>query len=442
MRRTAYPAILTLTMHVAVPPAVDAQQVPDVTPPAPYIDTVGGLGVDDAIALAREREPGLRATRSDVEAARGRRQQSELRPNPTTTFEGRREPGGTDSLMAIGVQWPLDLFRRDGRIGTATQQVTASELAVVDRDRILAGDVRLHYGRAAAAIREAQIATDLASTVERQLGVVRVRASEGAAPRLESDLLEVELRRLQAERELADGRAERAVLALKPLLGMSPGDALALREPIDVLVATRAAAPTAWVATQTLTERADVRAAAQQVAAAGAAADQARRDGRFDVGLFASYMRMDSGFPQLGLGASGLPERVRGQFGYVSGGVMVMVPLLNRNQGQIAAAVADRAAAEARRVGVHLAAAAEVAQAAARDRRARQAVTAYADTTRALARRNLDVVSQTFELGRATVFDVLAEQRRYLEFERAYTATLLEAWEAHADLRRALGEQK
>ena len=74
--------------------------------------------------------------------------------------------------------------------------------------------------------------------------------------------------------------------------------------------------------------------------------------------------------------------------------------------------------------------------------RARQALVAFGETTRSLARRNLEVVSQTFELGRATVFDVLAEQRRYLEFEQAFTATLLEAWEAHADIRRAMGEQK
>ena len=49
---------------------------------------------------------------------------------------------------------------------------------------------------------------------------------------------------------------------------------------------------------------------------------------------------------------------------------------------------------------------------------------------------------QTFDLGRATVFDVLTEQRRYLEIEQAYTTTLREAWEARAALKRALGETK
>ena len=50
------------------------------------------------------------------------------------------------------------------------------------------------------------------------------------------------------------------------------------------------------------------------------------------------------------------------------------------------------------------------------------------------------MVSQTYELGRATVFDVLAEQRRFLELERGYTDALREAYEARQALGRALGE--
>ena len=64
----------------------------------------------------------------------------------------------------------------------------------------------------------------------------------------------------------------------------------------------------------------------------------------------------------------------------------------------------------------------------------------YAGGVRTLARQNLDVVRQTFDLGRATVFDVLTEQRRYLDVEQAYTTALREAWEARAALKRALGD--
>jgi len=87
-----------------------------------------------------------------------------------------------------------------------------------------------------------------------------------------------------------------------------------------------------------------------------------------------------------------------------------------------------------------LTAQAEVAAARVRDEHARQAVAVYTSDTRALARQNLNVVSQTYELGRATVFDVLTEQRRYLDVERAFTTALREAYEARQALRRALGD--
>jgi outer membrane protein TolC len=87
---------------------------------------------------------------------------------------------------------------RSGRIATADQQVGVAELAAADRERTLDGAVRMQYGRAAAAIREAQVAAVLADTVERQVAAVRARIDEGETPRLDGDLLEVELRRLRA----------------------------------------------------------------------------------------------------------------------------------------------------------------------------------------------------------------------------------------------------
>ena len=53
----------------------------------------------------------------------------------------------------------------------------------------------------------------------------------------------------------------------------------------------------------------------------------------------------------------------------------------------------------------------------------------YAAGAQALARQNLNVVGQSYELGRVTVFEVLAERRRYLDLERAYTEALRAAYE-------------
>ena len=99
--------------------------------------------------------------------------------------------------------------------------------------------------------------------------------------------------------------------------------------------------------------------------------------------------------------------------------------------------MAARTAAEARAEAARLTAASEVAEARVRYEQARRAVALYQDGIRPLARRNLDTVRETYQLGRATVFDVLAEQRRYLETERAYTDALPDAYASRVSLGRA-----
>jgi cobalt-zinc-cadmium efflux system outer membrane protein len=186
--------------------------------------------------------------------------------------------------------------------------------------------------------------------------------------------------------------------------------------------------------------RPDVQEAEARLRVADARIDRARREGRVDLSLVGTYMRMDAGFPQRGFNSTGDLERVRGLFHYVSGGAMVTLPLRNRNQGEIASAQAMRVGAEATLAAVQLTAQSEIAAATTRDDFARRAIAVYAEGVRTLARQNLDVVTQTYELGRGTLFDVLNEQRRYLDLERAYTVALREAYEARTALRRALGD--
>ena len=78
-----------------------------------FMDPANGLSLEQAIARAIEQEPSPRAARSQLDEAKGTKIQASLRPNPSVSFDRREEPGGTDSLTTVGVEWPLDLFRRD-----------------------------------------------------------------------------------------------------------------------------------------------------------------------------------------------------------------------------------------------------------------------------------------------------------------------------------------
>jgi cobalt-zinc-cadmium efflux system outer membrane protein len=406
-----------------------------------FVDPANGLSLEQAIARAIEQEPSLRAVRSQVEVAQGTRIQASLRPNPSVSFERREEPGGTDNLTTVGVEWPLDLFRRDDRVAVADREVVTAQLAVADRQRVLAADVRTRYGDVLATIRDLALFDEMVAATQNQFDLLRSRVEQGASPPLERDLVDVELRRVQAERLLQTARAETAVFELKRILGMKADATLTVRDTFDALVQREsAAAPEVRDVSTTVEQRPDVREAAARIDTAVAKIDRAQSEGRFDVSLFGNYMRMDAGFPQRGFAPEGGIERVRGQFNYWTAGAMITIPLLNRNQGEVAAARAERTGATAAHDAARLAAEAEVASARARDERAREAVRIYGAGAQALARQNLTVVGQSYELGRVTVFEVLAERRRYVDVERAYTEALRAAYEARTALNRALGE--
>jgi cobalt-zinc-cadmium efflux system outer membrane protein len=289
-------------------------------------------------------------------------------------------------------------------------------------------------------LRELTVLEDLIATVRRQHELLRARVEQGASPPLERDLLEAEVRRLEADRLLQLGRVEGALVELKRILGMPPADTLQVRDTLEGVVARDMTSTGRAPADARADQRSDVREAQARIGLADAKIDRARRDGRFDVSVMGGYMRMDSGFPVFGLSAAGTLEPVRGLFNNVVFGGMVNVPLFNRNQGEVAAAQAQRAGAAATLEAARLSAQADLAAARARAQRAQEAVQLYGAGARTLARQNLAVVEQSHELGRTTVFDVMTEQKRFLDLERAYTETLRSAYDAVTTLRKALGD--
>ena len=428
--------LLTLSVNVR---AQSGAQNPREPLASQYINTETGVTLAEAITRALAQEPTLRAARTEVDVVRGEQLQSGAHPNPMVSFMQQMEPGGTDSQTRIELQWPLDLFRKTGRSAVADQALHATERSVADRERLLAADVRMKYGEVVAAVRDLSTSDEFVAAMARQSELLRARVDQGGTPPLERNMVDVELRRLEAERLLQAGQVDRIVIELKRLLGMRANAPLRVRDSLEELVVRDVDLPLKS-GTNAAASRTDVQEAEARIGVADAQIDRARREGRFDVSLFGSYMRMDAGFPQLGLDAQGELTPVRGLFHYVSAGVAVTLPWRNTNQGQIASAEAERAGATARLSATQLTAEAEIAAATARDERARSAVAIYRTGARDLARQNLDVVRQTYESGRATVFDVLAELRRYLDFERGYSRTLREAYEARTALRRALGD--
>ena len=414
-------AVVALSVCVAAP-----ARAQDVAP-------AEGVSLTQAIALALSREPAARAAGADVEIARGMSAQAGLRANPTLSFERRNEPGGTDNATDVGIEWPLELFRRGPRVAVADANVSVAQYEAAEARRQLAANVTVAYGDVAVASRQLSITDDVLSAATKQLELLRARSAEGAVPTLDRDIVDVEVRRIQAERVVQAGRVDRALVRLKRLLGMAPETPLRITQSLEELL------PALTPEAASSPSRPDVQASEARVLAEEQRLAAAKSDGRPDVTMFGSYMRMDAGFPQRGFSPGGELERIRSQFNYYTVGAMVALPLFNRQQGSVAAATAARSAAEARADAARLSAASEVAEARVWHEQAQRTVSLYEEGIRPLARRNLETVRETYQLGRATVSDVLAEQRRYLEAERAYAEALADAYMSRVSLGRARG---
>jgi cobalt-zinc-cadmium efflux system outer membrane protein len=393
--------------------------------------------VDELVTRALADNPDVRAVRLDVEAAEGRLRQAGLRPNPMLDFGGQKAVS-PDNNLTIGVTVPLDLNgRKEGRVGVAEREVEIKRALVRERERRLRAEVRMKAGELLAAQRNLGVTDDLLRVNREAFGLVGERARRGAVPPLEASLLEVEVNRLDASQRLLAGRVEVLTVQLKSLAGMPPDVALTLR---GDLAGLRLAIDRAEAVREALAGRADLDAARAEAAMATAQVRKERAEGRWDASINVGYQRQDVGFPLNGLTSSGATRPIQDVFHYFGGGVSITLPVRNQNQGNIAAAVATAKAAERRVDGATLTVRQEVEAAFAQYAAAERSLAVYERGVRDTARRNLDVVRQTYQLGRTTLLDVIAEQRRFIDVEIGYTESLKQVYDAAVDVDRAVGK--
>jgi cobalt-zinc-cadmium efflux system outer membrane protein len=396
--------------------------------------------IEQLVATALERSPDIRAARTAVAVAGGQLTQAGLRPNPMLTGS-QLQMTGTQHQTLVGIEWPLDLFRRSSRVALATQAVEATSLSVRDRERTLAAMVREQAGRLLAARRTVEIMNESLIAARRMRELLDQRVTEGETPKLDANIAAVEVGRMEADLVLAQAEADGEAIELKALVGLPPGAPMVLRDTLESLVRVPPEPATPALPMEAaLAARPDVREATARVALAGARVEAARREGRVDMTLSGAYGHEFSGFAQRGFNDGGALVPIQGSFDSVVIGARLTLPIRNKNQGGVAAALAERTGEEEVLAARQLTARAELDAAVLRDREARRAVEMYATTVRQLARQNVDVELEAYDLGRTPLSDLLAEQRRYLDVEAAYTATLSRAFQAQVALRRARGE--
>lgn len=401
------------------------------------LDPAGGRTAEDLVALALAGNGELLAGRQQVAAARGGVTQARLKANPSLAFTESQEVAGGQNNFMIGGSLPLELFhRRDRRIEVAQSGVKMTELDQAERERRLRAEVETKFGEVLALVRNLQVTEDLLDLNQKALDLTQIRADQGAAPPLDANLLRVEVNRIDSLRVDFESKLGVGVLELKSLVGMKPNDDLRLKGSLENVFLNSDRDSAIKRALETRPDLLSARAGEQ---VASAKLRQAETEARPDVSLSANYQRMDSSFGVNGLNAAGQLHPIQGIFHFLSVGVSISLPVRNRNQGAIEAAVAQLEESKRRREYGELIVTREVSAALLALEKAQESLRIFREGVRGQASQNLEVIRRTYELGRTQLLDVIAEQRRFIDIEMGYTEALNRYYQASIRLRTVTG---
>ena len=395
---------------------------------------------DEFQRLALERNAELLAARQDIAAARGGVTQARLRPNPGLDFtmsSGRPLGSPGERGVDIGYAHTIELGgKRARRIDVAQVGVDVAELLVADRERQLRLEIQTRYADALAAARNVSTFGALYDLNQRSLAVASQRVSEGEGAPLEQTLMQVEVGRIAADRFVAAGAAERALVALKLTSGIAPGEPITLG---GELTTPGVAVSVEQAVDRALLERPDLKAARAEEARAAAELRLAGAERVPDVIGVVRYSQNSTRFDQFGTTASGQLVPLTDSDRSLTVGISIPLPFSNRNQGAMETALARQRAAALRREFVEQSIRADIIGAYAQYAGARQAVDAFDQQVIKQMQQTVNTMRISYGLGESQLLDLVQEQRRLVETEKAFTDALKDLYVARATLDAAVG---
>lgn len=400
-----------------------------------------GATVEQLVGLALSGNLELAAARERLAEARGLVRQAGVRPNPSIDVSvqngdafgstGEREYGFSYSqVMELG-------GKRSRRMEVAQLDLELLSQEVSDRERLLVAQVRTAFANALAAMRKYRDAEDLLELTQQNRSLVKARAEAGEGSRLEQGLLEVEVNRMLSERLVFAAEIERFLFDAKLLAGLPPETALE----ISGSLSERPTKPDrARALERALAQRPDLAAARVREKRADAELQLARVAGTPDLTASAGYTRAEARFDQFGFsGPGGMLVPLRDADNVLVVGLSIQLPVRDQNRGSIQAAVARQRAARLEREALERRVRAEVSNAFNRLESAERALQLLETGVMPQSQENLRVVRGAYELGELRLLDVINEQRRLIEVQRANTELLRDAYQARIELERVIG---
>jgi len=400
------------------------------------------VSVDQVVWFALSRNPDILAARQKLHEAEGLLRQAGLRPNPAldvSVSNGDLLGSSGEREFAFGYSHTLELGgKREKRLEVARQNLELARDEIANRERLLSADVKIRCAQVLALVRSLQNTEELFRLTGQSLDLAKARTAAGEGAPLEQGLLQVEVNRMGSDRLLFSAQAEEALLQVKLLAGLPLEMPLQLSDSLD----RRGGALDFQNAVEAaLSRRPDLAAARTEERLAEAELRQAKSAATPDLVARGGYSHVQASFEQFGFSQpGGILTPLRDKDNLITGGISIAIPLSDQNQGNIEAVIARQRAARLRRESLERIVRQEVMSAVARLAASNRALQLFDAGVIGQSQENVRVVRGAYELGELRLLDVINEQRRLIETQRAYTDLLRDAYIAAVELGRATAQ--
>lgn len=409
----------------APPPATAGQAASASPTPAAQLITL-----DQAIQLAMTNNPGLRATRTQVQQSQAQEITANLRPNPTLNFDSQFipifEPGSfSDNTLSdiqqfdVGVGYLFERGKkRQNRLRAARDQTAVTASQVADAERALTFNVAQQFIAVLLANSNLQLAEEDLGSFQKTVDISAERYRAGDIS--QGDYLKITLQLLQFQTDVSSARVARvqALNSLRQLLGYA-----SVPHNFDVageLEYQPLKGNLEDLQLRAMKERPDLRAAQQGITAAQSQIGLAKANGKVDVNASILYTHVS------GISSTSLFFNVP-------------LPFFNRNQGEIARTRFAETQAELNEHSAEDQVMTDVENAYEASRTNQEVVQLYVSGYLKQALDSRDISVYAYTAGAATLLDFLDAERSYRATQLAYRQALAAYMVSVEQLRQAVG---
>jgi cobalt-zinc-cadmium efflux system outer membrane protein len=371
------------------------------------------LTLTQALTLAEQQNPTLRAQAQSIESSRANEITAGLRPNPT--FQNDT----TSATLGIYQQFEIGGKRRS-RLDGARLATSISRTDFADTQRTLVFNVRQAFVNALLARANLALARESLSSFQRVIDLNRVRLEKGALSG--ADFLKIELQMLQFQTDFEDATLalKTAKALIRALLGGSN-----LAQEFEVEGDLRAApfdASLSELQQRALANRPDLKSAETGRQKAAADLRLASANGYPDPTIGTSLLHAGN---EIGGPSWFQPFYPKGETSNAMGvGIAFPIPLFNRNQGEIARTRSEQRRADLLAQATRNQVLQDVETAFASCRSGLERVRLYEQTYLSRAKDLRDAAEFAFQRGATSLLDFLDAERTYRATQLAYRKEL------------------